>query len=95
MRPSKGIIEKYKEDIIVLTGNLYGEVPSKLLNIGENQAEEALLWWKNQFQDNLYVEIMRHDQEDENRINPVLISLARKHSKLLLYLYKSTLLGSR
>jgi DNA polymerase-3 subunit alpha len=78
-RIDKGIIEKYKEDIIVLTGNLYGEVPSKLLNIGENQAEEALLWWKNQFQDNLYVEIMRHNQEDENRINPVLIALARKH----------------
>ena len=78
-RIDKSIIEKYKEDIIVLTGNLYGEVPNKILNIGENQAEEALLWWKNQFRDDLYVEIMRHDQEDENRINPVLISLARKH----------------
>ena len=25
------------------TGNLYGEVPSKILNVGETQAEEALL----------------------------------------------------
>ncbi len=45
-RIDKAIVEKYKEDIIVLTGNLYGEVPSKILNIGEKQAEEALLWWK-------------------------------------------------
>ena len=73
------LIEQYKEDLIVLTGNLYGEVPSKVLNIGENQAEEALLWWKEQFQDDLYVELMRHNQEDENRVNPTLIKLAQKH----------------
>ena len=30
----------------VLTGNLYGEVPSKILNVGENQAEEALFGGK-------------------------------------------------
>ncbi|NKI25347.1 DNA polymerase III subunit alpha [Arenibacter sp. 6A1] len=78
-RIDKKIIEQYKEDLIVLTGNLYGEVPSKVLNVGENQAEEALLWWKEQFGEDLYVEIMRHNQEDENRVNPVLVSLAQKH----------------
>ncbi|HLS31138.1 MAG TPA: PHP domain-containing protein, partial [Flavobacteriaceae bacterium] len=31
-RIDKKLIEKYKEDIIVLTGNLYGEVPGKILN---------------------------------------------------------------
>ncbi|KJD33794.1 DNA polymerase III subunit alpha [Tamlana nanhaiensis] len=78
-RIDKKLIEQYKEDIIVLTGNLYGEVPSKVLNIGENQAEEALIWWKEQFGDDLYVEIMRHNQEDENRVNDTLVKLARKH----------------
>ncbi|CAH8284873.1 DNA polymerase-3 subunit alpha [Mariniflexile fucanivorans] len=78
-RIDKKLIEAYKEDLIVLTGNLYGEVPSKILNIGENQAEEALIWWKEQFGDDLYVELMRHNQEDENRVNPVLIDLAKKH----------------
>ena len=28
----------------------------------------------------LYVELMRHNQEDEDRVNPVLISLAQKHA---------------
>ncbi len=79
-RIDKDVIKKYKEDIIVLTGSLYGEVPSKLLNIGENQAEEALLWWKEQFNDDLYIELMRHNQEDENRINSSLIDLSRKHN---------------
>ncbi len=78
-RIDKNLIQKYKNDLIVLTGNLYGEVPSKVLNVGENQAEEALIWWKEQFGDDLYVEIMRHNQEDENRVNPVLIALAKKH----------------
>lgn len=78
-RIDRKIIEQYKEDVIALTGNLYGEVPNKILNVGEKQAEEALLWWKEQFGDDLYMEMMRHDQEDENRVNQVLVSLAKKH----------------
>ncbi len=79
-RIDKEIVKQYKEDIIVLTGNLYGEVPSKVLNVGEHQAEEALLWWKEEFGDDLYIEIMRHDQEDENRVNTVLVDFAKKHN---------------
>ena len=78
-RIDRNIVETYKEDLIVLTGNLYGEVPSKILNVGERQAEEALLWWKEKFGADLYVEIMRHQQEDEDRVNPVLISMAQKN----------------
>jgi DNA polymerase-3 subunit alpha len=79
-RIDKNIVEKYKEDIIVLTGSLYGEVPGKILNLGENQAEEALLWWKEQFGEDLYVEIMRHNQEDEKRVNDVLIEMAKRNN---------------
>jgi DNA polymerase-3 subunit alpha len=78
-RIDRKIIQQYKEDIIVLSGNLYGEIPSKILNLGENQAEEALLWWKHEFGEDFYIEVMRHNQEDENRVNEALISLARKH----------------
>ncbi|EIA09746.1 DNA polymerase III subunit alpha [Flavobacterium frigoris] len=78
-RIDRKVIQKYKEDIIVLSGNLYGEIPSKVLNLGENQAEEALIWWKEEFKEDFYIEVMRHNQEDENRVNTTLISLARKH----------------
>ena len=78
-RIDRNVIEQYKEDIIVLTGNLYGEVPGKVLNVGEKQAEEALLWWKETFGDDLYMEIMRHGQEDEDRVNQVLVEFAKKH----------------
>jgi len=78
-RIDKEVIKQYKEDIIVLTGNLYGEVPSKILNVGENQAEEALLWWKEEFGDDLYIEMMRHGQEDEKVVNKTLLEFSKKH----------------
>ncbi|HAD79118.1 MAG TPA: DNA polymerase III subunit alpha, partial [Flavobacteriaceae bacterium] len=79
-RIDKSIIEEYKEDLIVLSGNLQGEVPNKILNLGEKQAEEALLWWKEQFGDDFYIELMRHGQEDEDRVNQTLLAFARKHN---------------
>jgi DNA polymerase-3 subunit alpha len=78
-RIDKNEIVKFKEDLIVLTGNLYGEIPNMILNLGEKQAEDALLWWKEQFGDDLYIEIMRHGQEDENRVNETLIKFAKTH----------------
>ncbi|MAM29801.1 MAG: DNA polymerase III subunit alpha [Flavobacteriaceae bacterium] len=78
-RIDREVIKKYKEDVMVLSGSMYGEVSSKILNIGENQAEEALLWWKQEFGDDCYLEIMRHDQEDENRVNETLVAFSKKH----------------
>ena len=78
-RIDKKIIQQYKEDIIVLSGNLYGEVPGKILNVGEKQAEEALLWWKQEFGSDFYLELIRHNQEDEDRVNKVLLEFAKKH----------------
>ncbi len=83
-RIDRGIIQKYKQDLIVLSGSLYGEIPNKILNLGENQAEEALLWWKAEFGNDCYIEIMRHNQEDENRVNEGLIVLAKKHDLKLI-----------
>lgn len=79
-RIDKRIIEKFKEDLIILSGNLYGEIPSKILNVGEKQAEEALLWWKEQFGSDFYLEVMRHNQENENHVNKILIEFSKKHN---------------
>ncbi|WP_372746913.1 DNA polymerase III subunit alpha, partial [Lutibacter sp.] len=83
-RIDKKIIEQYKEDLIVLSGNLYGEIPSKILNVGEVQAEEALIWWKEQFGDDFYLELMRHNQENEDHVNDVLIEFSKKHNVKLI-----------
>ena len=78
-RIDKEVVVAYKEDIIVLTGGLSGEVPGKILTQGEQQAEAALLWWKEVFGSDLYIEIMRHGQEDEDRVNETLVHFSRKH----------------
>lgn len=78
-RIDKSVVTEFKDDLIVLTGNLYGEVPNLILNVGENQAEEALVWWKKLFGEDFYVEIMRHGQENEDRVNETLVRLAREY----------------
>ena len=78
-RIDREVILKYKEDLMVFSGGMYGEVSSKILNVGEKQAEEALLWWKETFGNDFYLQIMRHDQEDENRVNQTLVSFSKKH----------------
>ena len=78
-RIDKNLILKYKKDIIVLSGNLYGEIPSKILNIGEKQAEDSLIWWKKNFGTDFYLEIMNHDQEDERVVNKVIKRFSKVH----------------
>ena len=83
-RIDKALIEKYKEHVIALSGGLSGEIPYLILNVGETQAEEALLWWKNLFGDDFYLELNRHDLEEENRLNDVLTGLSKKHGVKLI-----------
>jgi len=78
-RIDKHVIEKYSSDLIVLSGNLYGEIPQLILNVGEKQAEEALIWWKERFGNDLYLEVMRHGQENEDRVNETLVKFSRTH----------------
>ncbi len=78
-RIDKKIIEQYKEDIIALSGNIYGEIPSKILNVGEKQAEEALLWWKDTFKDDFYLELNDHKQENEQHVNTTIVQFSKKH----------------
>ncbi|MBD3637071.1 MAG: DNA polymerase III subunit alpha [Crocinitomicaceae bacterium] len=78
-RIDKTIVEQYKEDIIVLTGGLNGEVPSKILNVGENQAIEALTWWKEQFGEDLYIELIRHGLPEEDRVNETLLKFSEEY----------------
>ncbi len=78
-RVDKELIQQYKEDLICLTGSLNCEVPYLALNHGEEQAEEALLWWKEQFGDDLYIELNRHNLEEEDHLNPILLAFAKNH----------------
>ncbi len=78
-RIDKEILEKHASHLIALSGNLYGEIPNLILNVGERQAEEALVWWKTLFGEDFYLELNRHYLEVEDRVNATLIDLSKKH----------------
>ncbi|MFY0627491.1 MAG: DNA polymerase III subunit alpha [Reichenbachiella sp.] len=78
-RIDKALISEYKEDLICLTGGLKCEVPYLALNHGEEKAEEALLWWKEQFGDDLYIELNRHGLDEEAHLNEIMLAFSKKH----------------
>ena len=79
-RIDRELVEKYREGLIATTGGLSGEVPDLILNRGEEVAEEALKWWHELFEDDLYIELMRHGLEEEERVNNVLLEFADKYN---------------
>ena len=78
-RVDKKLILDYKDDLIVLSGNLFGEISNKILTTGTKEAEDSLIWWKNNFKDDFYIELNRHGQEDEDTVNKVLLEFSEKH----------------
>lgn len=78
-RIDKKLLLTYKEDLIATTGGITGEIPSLILNVGETQAEEAFLWWKEHFGENFYVELQRHGLDEEVHVNDILLQWARKY----------------
>ena len=78
-RIDKELLLSYKEDLIILSGGLWGEVPSLILNVGEAQAEEAFVWYKEHFGDDFYAELLRHGLEEEQVVNATLLRFCEKH----------------
>lgn len=79
-RIDKKVLLENKEDLIILSGGLFGEIAHLVLNVGEEQAEESILWWKENFGDDFYLELNRHGLEEENHLNEVLLRLGEKHN---------------
>ncbi len=79
-RIDKELLLKYKEGLIATTGSLSAEIPNLILNVGEEQAEEAFLWYKELFGEDFYIELNRHNLPDENHVNDVLLRFAAKHN---------------
>lgn len=79
-RIDKDLLKQYQSDIIVTTGGIHGEIPSLILNVGEEQAELAFQWYKNEFQDDFYAELMRHGQDEEEKVNDTLLRFCAKYN---------------
>ncbi|MDD4636316.1 MAG: DNA polymerase III subunit alpha, partial [Bacteroidales bacterium] len=85
---------KYHEGLIISTACLAGEVPRKIYAEKIEEAEEAILWYKNLFGEDFYLELQRHKATVaranyeaypmQQKVNEQLIKLAQKHQVKLI-----------
>src|SRR5688572_13875404 len=79
-RIDKELVLKYHEGLIATTCCLGASVPQAILKKGEEEGENEFKWWLNVFQDDYYVELQRHGMAEQDKVNQVLIKLARKYN---------------
>lgn len=88
-RTDKADLAARREGLIICSACLGGEIPQKILEGDLKGAEEAVVWFKQTFGDDYYIELQRHKTDKPNantetfaeqeKVNKVLIELARKH----------------
>ncbi len=71
------ILKKYKGGIIALSACLAGEIPRALLRGDNDAAKKKVLEYKELF-DEFYIELQDHFIEDQKKLNPMLVKLARE-----------------
>lgn len=89
-RIDHNVLEQYKEGLIVCSACLGGEIPQLIMRGDLEGAEKAVLWFKERFGEDYYIELQRHQTDKPNanrdtfvqqeKVNPYLIELARKHN---------------
>lgn len=89
-RIDKNVLEQYHEGLIVCSACLGGEIPQLIMRGDIKGAEESILWFKNIFGEDYYLELQRHQTDKPNaaydtferqqEVNKVLVELARKHN---------------
>jgi DNA polymerase III subunit alpha len=83
-RVDKELLKEYSEGLIASSACIGGEIPSTILSMGEEAGEEVLKEYLDIFGENLCLELQRHGLEEQDRVNPILIKLARKYNIRLL-----------
>lgn len=78
-RIDKELIEKYHEGLIATTCCLGAYVPQTILKKGAAAAETEFQWWLEIFGDDYYIELQRHQLEEQEKVNSVLLQFAKKY----------------
>lgn len=73
-------LQLYQEGLIALTGGPQGIIGRLLLENQKDTAEQTLLDLAKIFPNRLYIELLRHGLESEDKTEPHFIDLALKHS---------------
>lgn len=88
-RIDHNVLEQYHEGLICCSACIGGEIPQKIMKGDIEEAEKAVLWFKNLFGDDFYLEMQRHKTDKPNaaydtypkqqQVNEYLIQFARKY----------------
>ncbi len=88
-RIDKEILKECSEGLIVSSACLGGEVPQHIMNGHDQDADEAIRWFKDIFGDDYYLELQRHPSEipqlraevydNQVKVNERILELAKKH----------------
>jgi DNA polymerase-3 subunit alpha len=78
-RIDREVLLSHREGLIALSGGLFGEIASLVLNVGETQAEEAFSWWKENFGNDFFAELTRHGLEEEDVVNRFVLTMCAKY----------------
>lgn len=69
-------LAKFSDDIVLATGGIYGSLGAFLLNDDVDSAKEYLEFLKKHFGDRLYIELSRHSNFNEQKIENRMVDLA-------------------
>ncbi len=74
------LLKKYSKGLICLSACLAGELQQLLLQNRLEDAEKLALEFKELFGDDYYIELQDHFLPEQKFVNPLLVSIARKHN---------------
>ena len=88
-RTDKKELAEHKEGLIIASACLGGEIPKLIAHGNIEEAEKSVLWWKETFGDDYYLELQRHKTDKpggntstypiQERVNPELMRIAKKY----------------
>lgn len=72
-------LKEHSEGLICLSACVAGEVPQLILQRRFDEAEQLVLWFKEVFKDDYYLELQNHGLEEQLIINEKLREFSKKH----------------
>jgi DNA polymerase-3 subunit alpha len=78
-RIDKTLIARHKEGLIATTCCIGAYVPQAILHLSEEEAEKEFCWWHEQFGEDYFIELQRHQIPDQEKINTRLIQYAQRY----------------
>lgn len=72
-------LNEYREGLVCLSACLAGTLPQLLLTGQMDEADKFVESMKQMFGEDFYVEVQDHGLEDEKRVYPMLVDIARRH----------------